>query len=132
MSSLATVREERAAGGRSAVGEVVLAEGVSPRADDHRAAAARAWLAIAEAWVEAGDRDAAYRAASSGLDELGGAYVDDEVEDDTSLKLLAAEDGYSSGAAHAATAMVRVLSDRLTMYVDAQGGRVLRSLSGQD
>lgn len=119
-----TVREEREQDGRAAVGEVVLADGASPQADDQRAAAARAWLAIARALIDEGDADAAYRAASRGVDELGDAYLGEEVEDDTTLKLLAAEDGHRSGAAHAGTAMVRVLSDRLAMYVDAQRGRV--------
>jgi hypothetical protein len=120
-----TVTEDRTADGRTAVGQVVLAAGASPQVEDRRAAAARAWLSIAEVCVEDGDGDAACRAASSGLDELGDAYLGDEVEDDTSLKLLAAEDGHANGAAHAGTAMVRVLSDRLAMYAEAQGGRVL-------
>lgn len=125
MSDASVVSEERAADGRSAVGELVLADGASPASDDRRAAAARAWLAIAGACVDDGDGEAAYRAASTGLDELGDAYLGDEVEDDTTLKLLAAEDAHANGAAHAPTAMVRVLSDRLAMYVDAQGGRVV-------
>jgi hypothetical protein len=119
-----TVREERTADGRTAVGQVELTDGTSARAADSRAAAARAWLSIANACIDDMDGDGAYRAASTGLDELGDAYLGDEVEDDTSLKLLAAEDGHANGEPHAGPAMVRVLSDRLAMYVDAQGGRV--------
>lgn len=118
------IRAERQQGGRREVGEVTVAGGGDPAVADERAAAGRAWLAVARSFLASGDGDDAYRAASRGLDELGDAYLDEGVEDDTTLKLLAAEDGHDSGADHAGTAMTRVLESRLAMYVDAQRGRV--------
>jgi hypothetical protein len=119
--------EERELYGRRGSGEVTLAAGADAEAADQRAAAGRAWLAIAQSFIDSGDREAAYRAADMGVDELGNTYLDDLVEDDTTVKLLAAADAHGSGAEYAATAMARVLETRLAMYIDAQQGRVLDS-----
>lgn len=120
----ATVREERRLGAVGRAGVVTVAAGESENADDHRAAAAQAWLAVARACLEADAGAEAFAAARSGIEELGQAYADPEADDDTTLKLVAAEDARDKGLEHAASAMMRVLEDRLAMFVRAQGGRV--------
>ena len=114
------VREERALAGRSAVGEVAVG-GSAPSADVTRLAAGRAWLAVASMLAEAGQAEEAYAAASAGIDELGNAYAGDEVEDDTSLKLLRAEDLHDEDAGRGSVAMQRVLENRLALLAERVG-----------
>ncbi|HEY8339426.1 MAG TPA: hypothetical protein VIK95_06135 [Egibacteraceae bacterium] len=118
------VRAERQLGAVSGVGAVRVAAGERPTAADERAAAAQAWLAVARACTAQGADDEAYAAARSGLEELGDAYAGAAVEDDTPLKLAAAEDAHVHGLPHANTAMIRVLEERLAMFFDAHAGRV--------
>lgn len=95
------VRAERQLGAVSGVGAVRVAAGERPTAADERAAAAQAWLAVARACTAQGADDEAYAAARSGLEELGDAYAGAAVEDDTPLKLAAAEDAHVHGLPHA-------------------------------
>lgn len=124
-SGAALVREERRLGTEAGLGVVRITAAGQPTAADHRAAAARAWLSVARAYAAADAADEAYAAARSGLEELGDAYVSAEVDDDTTVKLLAAEDAHAQGLPHAADAMIRVLEDRLAMFFEAQRGRVV-------
>lgn len=107
-----TVREDRELGGFAGTGEVTPASGDAEA--DRRIAAARAWLAVARAAMAVGARPQGFEAARRGVEELGDGYaVGSDVEDDTSLKLLAAEQANDEGAEHAPTAMMRVLEDRI-------------------
>jgi len=119
-----TVREERSLGGRSAFGEVALA-GDARSAEVSRLAAGRAWFALAAVLADGGRVDDAYTAASAGLDEIGDSYAAPRTEDDTTLKLLRAEDLYDSDPARGAVAMQRVLENRLALLAERLAGVVL-------
>lgn len=119
---MTVVREERRLGDVAGVGEVTVSVG-PPVTADQRAAAARAWLSVARTLQAAGAGEEAYVAARSGIEELGDAYVDPEVDDDTTMKLLAAEDAHDRGLDHAASAIVRVLENRLAVFVEGRKGR---------
>jgi hypothetical protein len=120
---MAIVTEERSLAGHTGVGEVVIT-GATGSPEVGRLAAGRAWLAVTAALVDGGDPGAACAAASAGLDELGSAYAVDEVEDDTTLKLLRAEDLQEEDPARGAVALQRVLENRVAMLADRLGGAV--------
>lgn len=103
-------------GGHTASAAVTVQRGAVPPSG-HRAATARAWLALAEARAAAGDHPGAGDAASRGLEVLGGEYLDPSegsVEDDTATKLQAASSTDDEKAR--ATLLTRVLEARLEMY----------------
>lgn len=126
------VREERSLDGMGAhrgVGEVILGAAETERPDHRSAAAAKAWLTVARAQTDAGERDSAVESASRGLDELGESYLGSDdagsgVEDDTTLKYLAAQDLREQGSEHAATALTRVLEERIALYEQGRSQHV--------
>jgi hypothetical protein len=120
------VRVDVVHGGRTASAAVTVQRGDVPPSG-HRAATARAWLALAEARAAAGDHPGAGDAASRGLEVLGGEYLDpsdDGVEDDTPTKLHAAASTDDERAR--ATLRARVLEARLEMYGWCHEGLGLR------
>ncbi len=126
------IRAERAQGGHSATFQVLVrGAGDAPALDSpHRAfAGARAWLALAQERLAAGDAQAALDAARAGLAELGQSYYSRSlgVTDDTSLHIALAEEMVMGGKLpDAARRMVQALNDRLQLYArlhaDAIGG----------
>ncbi|TDE89508.1 hypothetical protein EXU48_20290 [Occultella glacieicola] len=119
------IREERSVGDGAAagVGEVTLAAGEPERPAHRRVAAAKAWLAVATSQPE-GAETVALDAAERGLAELGDAYLaaaDETLEDDTTLKHLAAQELRDQGSEHAATAMTRVLESRIELFDQGRG-----------
>lgn len=127
----AAVREERALANTAGAGTVLLGEGEAVQDVHRRVAAAKAWLDVAQQTHTAGRGGDAYEAARRGLAELGEDYadLDLDVEDDTGLKLAAAEYAHSEHAEYAPTAMMRVLEDRIGIV---ETGRALqRPASGE-
>ena len=110
------VHAEVVAAGRSAVARATVERGAMPPSA-HQAAAARAWLVVAEASAASGDHRGARDAATQGLDALGDEYVDPgdgSIEDDTATKLYAATT--TDDEPVRATLLTRVLEARLEMY----------------
>ena len=106
---------EAALSGRSATA-AVSARGTTAPGGAEGAAAARAWLALAESARADGDLDTASTAAIAGIDALGDTYVqpDGSVEDSSRLRLRAAD--AATDPAHRATLRTRTLEDRLVMF----------------
>ena len=123
-----TIGVERQAAGRSATGVVVVRQEArpDPAAPPHRAlAGARAWLALGQLLLDA-DPGGAASCAQAGLDELGREYAPPGTKDDTGLKLLAARDLVDHGrAADGAAMMLRLLGERLTLYVTLHRATVI-------
>jgi hypothetical protein len=106
------IAETRAYNEQTAHGEARVFMTPSPHT---RLAAARAWLAIAEALsaTPAG----AYQAAVRGVQELGPDYAGRHVRDETTTKELFAKEDFEAGReAHAAEVMMRILGSRIKMY----------------
>lgn len=79
-----------------------------------RAAAARAWLIVADQAGEAGRLALGEVALRAGAGALGDSYLAEGVEDDTGMKLLAAD---STGDPEQRFHLLeRVLSSRITLY----------------
>jgi hypothetical protein len=116
------IRVERQMQEASATGAVVVRQENKPddAAPPHlELAAGRAWLALAQQQVTAGDAATAIGAARAGLDEVGPAYKSVTVKDDTTLKILAAEDGIEQGhQLEGAGALIEVLRQRLERYAE--------------
>jgi hypothetical protein len=106
---------EAALSGRMATA-AVLARGTTAPGGAEGAAAARAWLVLAESARADGELDTASTAAMAGIDALGDAYVqpDASVEDSSRLRLWAAD--AATDPAHRATVRTRTLEDRLVMF----------------
>ena len=117
--------EDRGLDGQTATGEAILAPGEEPYPEYSRLAAARAWRKVAEAHRAGGNPGAAYDAARAGINELGESYLAPRTEDDTSLKLLLAEEVRDENASQAAALLLRVLENRIALFVQGRGGRVL-------
>jgi siderophore synthetase component len=82
-------------------------------------ASAQAGLAEAEQALAEGDADAAIARARSGLEALGEDYAPAEVEDDTTLKVLAAEDAIDQGdKARGAGMLIEMLRTRAGVYAE--------------
>ena len=91
-------------------------------APDPRVDAAQRWLGTSRQRLDAGAVDEALAAARSGIAELGNDYAGPDVDDDTELKALAAEDQLEQGnPAAAATLLQRVLESRIAMVASAAG-----------
>jgi hypothetical protein len=82
---------------------------------DDALTAARAALSEAEHALAEGDAETAVARARAGLEALGDDYAPDDVEDDTTLKLLAAEDAIATGDT---AGPARMLVDILGIRVD--------------
>jgi hypothetical protein len=115
------VRAERQHGQRRGQGELLVKNGATkPGPEYTRAAAAQAWLGLAEALLGSNDWQGAVSAARSGIDELGNDYARPPVIDDTSLKLELAETQLQEGKMEpAANLFVRMLKNRLTLFMQA-------------
>jgi hypothetical protein len=124
-----SIRVERRDGDDSAVGETVVRHEQPPSQEDppHAVlAAARAWLAIARARLDRGDFGGAISSARRGLDELGEDYAPFMTEDDTDLKLLAADTESEAGRTENAAAItVRMLGVRTSMYAERHSSTVV-------
>lgn len=82
-------------------------------------ASAQAGLAEAEQALTQGDADAAIAGARRGLEALGEDYAPDGVEDDTTLKVLAAEDAIGEGdKARGAGMLIEMLRTRAGLYAE--------------
>jgi hypothetical protein len=80
---------------------------------------AQAGLAQAEQALAEGDADTAIAGARSALEALGEDYAPDGVEDDTTLKVLAAEDAIEQGdTARGATMLIEMLRIRAGLYAE--------------
>jgi hypothetical protein len=91
-----------------------------------RLAGARAWLALAKDRVAEKEWSAAIELARKGLVELGQEYARPQVDDDTDLKALAAEDQLKQGhTENAARTLARVLEDRISCYRDLHSATVV-------
>jgi len=91
-----------------------------------RLAGARAWLALAKDRVAEKEWGAAIELARKGLVELGQEYARPQVDDDTELKALAAEDQIKQGRLeNAARMLAGALSTRIVCYVDLHNDTVV-------
>lgn len=80
-------------------------------------AIAQAWRAMGEQQLAAQQADAALASARSGLDALGDDYAAPLANDDTDMKIYAAEDLIEQGeAANAAGTLLRALESRIKLY----------------
>ncbi len=108
--------------GESGLGQAVIraAARPDPSHEPHvRLAGARAWLAVGQERLAAGQGAAAVACARRGLEELGPDYAPLSAGDDTVLKLAAAEGELAaSRAENAASTMLRVLEARARLYVE--------------
>lgn len=78
---------------------------------------ARALLALTKAFIRDGQASLAIESARSGLDELGNHYSLPGVKDDTTLKVLAAEDLAATGReVDAAPMLITVFERRARLY----------------
>lgn len=123
------VRVEREWAGERAVGTAVVR---GTGADDPAAAAhaalaeSRAWLELGRRKLEAGEPREAVRCAEQGLEALGDEYAPPGVEDDTQLKLLAAQEQLRQGRDEAgARVMLRMLEERTTLYARRHSGEIV-------
>lgn len=88
-------------------------------------AGSRAWLNLGEKRVAAKDWTGAIACAEAGLAELGDKYAGPDVEDDTQLKLYAAQDQLAKGKAqNAASVMLNMLSIRIRLYTKLHAGEI--------
>ncbi|GEM_PF-5529177 len=103
---------------RSHEGITVTAHVSAPPGEDHsRAAAGQAWVGVAQALLHAGNAEAAYAAATSGVEELGTPYAAVRVRDDTGMKLKAAAAQHAAGEVQAAAEVaIEQLASRLELY----------------
>jgi hypothetical protein len=115
------IRVTRAHGAASAKGVVAIRQATEPAAATapHLAlAGARAWLALGNQALAGKRDDEAIACARAGLNELGHDYAPPTVEDDTELKVLAADDLIKDGKRSAGAAMLlRMLEERMQLYV---------------
>jgi hypothetical protein len=112
------LRVERTQADLAATGEVQLRD-ASAEGDHERLAGARAWLGLVEQALAEGDPGAAVGAARAGLDELGEEYAPDGVEDDTTLKVYAAEELVGEGDAEGGARMLLdLLRERAALYAE--------------
>jgi hypothetical protein len=106
--------------GASAKGDVLLVEkGELVGSDPPHAsfAGSRAWLALGEKLLDAGDAEGAITSARNGLEELGKDYAGPRVKDDTGLKLGLARDYINDGQMEdGARLLLGILRNRLAMY----------------
>jgi hypothetical protein len=122
---MTVVRVERERAGERAEGEVVASG--EPGKVHERLAGARAWLALGERLLDAGNAAEALAAARAGLEELGSDYASPRTKDDTSLKLALAEDRLAEGDTESAAVIsLRMLEDRTELYADKHAGAIER------
>jgi hypothetical protein len=116
-----SLQAERHLGGRTAHGTaiVIAPDRPDPASSPHaRLAGARAWSALGAQYLSAGDATSAAAAARAGLQEIGDGYCPPGVDDDTMLKISAAEERIADGAvADGATGLLRMLDTRIQLYV---------------
>jgi hypothetical protein len=123
-----SVGGRRAEALRGPVGQELSAsaEGPAPQEQLERLAGAAAWRRAGQRALEQGSLEEAHQAALQGLVELGEGYAAPGVEDDTELKLLAAEELWAAGRSReAADLELRMLGERLTL-AERRLGAVLR------
>jgi hypothetical protein len=118
---MTVVRAERERAGERAEGEVVASGDPGPVHE--RLAGARAWLALGERLLEAGNSADALAAGRAGLEELGSDYASRRTKDDTALKLALADERLAEGDEESAAAItLRMLEDRAELYEDKHSG----------
>ncbi len=123
------VRAQQTAGGEIGFGEVIVRAARVSRTEPLHAglAVTRAWLALGDAQLAAGDFDGAITCAKSGLAALGDDYAGPDVSDDTGLKLAAAADRLAQGhTGDAAAIMLRMLRIRAALYAEKHADTVVR------
>ncbi len=98
---------------------IVAPDKPDPDASPHaKLAGARAWAAVGAQCLSADDAANAAVAARSGLKELGDDYRPNGVKDDTLMKIDAAEERITDGAAgDGASGLLRQLDTRILLYV---------------
>ncbi len=113
---------------RSHEGVTVAGSLTAPAGEDHEAAAAgQAWLAVATELTVQGKHEAAYTAATSGVEELGTSYRSGPIRDDTGMKLAAAASQLAAGEVQAAAEVaIEQLGARLTLYETTHGVTIER------
>jgi hypothetical protein len=122
------VRAERSAGQARGGGQVTVRSDRRPdeRSPYARLAGARAWLAVGDDRLRAGDLESALAAGRAGVDELGVGYAPDRVRDDTKLKLIAAEEQLEDGDPEAGAEIVlEVLRTRAALLEQREHGAIL-------
>lgn len=114
-------RQTRTCGGMSIVATVDTSTTPRAGAIDGLASAlagASAWLALARKNLAEGRAHVAMECARSGIEELGENYADEATEDDTSLKLAAAQERAEQGHwDDGAAVMTRILQERVHLYM---------------
>ena len=116
--------------GESADGYVVVRGNVAPdpgSAPHATLAESRAFLSLGEKLFAQKRFQSAIEIAERGLLALGRDYASIDVDDDTNLKLLAAEDQIDKGnIGNAASTMLRVLKNRTELYTALHHSSIVR------
>src|SRR5262249_49020154 len=117
--------EDTAATGAVVIRHVSEPDAASP---PHVAlAGARAWLALGTEKLATKRIEDAVYCARAGLSELGTDYAPQNVEDDTDLKLHAAEELVKTGRAeNGAAMMLRMLSTRIQLYAQRYAADIVK------
>ncbi|MBW1880820.1 MAG: hypothetical protein JRI25_08695 [Deltaproteobacteria bacterium] len=90
-----------------------------------RLAGARAWQALAKAFLEKEDWEAALACAQQGVDELGRDYAPPSVRDDTRMKMRAVDERLEAGRPdHAALTLTGILEARVAMMGEKLSGKL--------
>ena len=122
------IQVERSHNGHTAQGSVLLHRSAAPDAGQSphtKLAGTRAWLALGEQRLAAGDAPAAVACAQAGIQELGKRYAAHTVVDDTGMKIRAAEEQLQKGRTQdAAAVMLRMLGTRTKLYAKLHAGAI--------
>lgn len=110
------LKETRQHDDRSAAQQVQLAASANP-AEHVVFAGAVSWHSLAKSFLNEGQGAAAWTCAERGLEELGDRYETHLVDDDTELKIYAAEETRKAGRTNdAADILIRALETRIHIY----------------
>lgn len=122
------VRVEKQWKGQSAPGEVIVRadeQPGQPGKEPETLAGSRAWLALGRTFLASGDAESAIECARQGLEALGDDYASPAVDDDTDMKLFAAEDRIAEGHVQdGAEVMLRILDVRTRLFAERAGLRL--------
>lgn len=122
------MRIEKQWKGQSATGEVLVSAADAPgkaSKEQETLAGSRAWHALGRTFLASGDAEDAIACARHGLETLGDDYASPTVDDDTDMKLFAAEERIQEGHAQdGAEVMLRILDVRTRLFAERTGLRL--------
>ena len=113
---------------QSATGAVIVLADEKPSwpsKEQEALAGSRAWHTLGSSYLASGDPENAMACARRGLDMLGDDYASPMVDDDTDMKLFAAQERIQEGYLQdGAEVMLRVLDERTGLFAERTGLRL--------